>query len=230
MVKDDTPMDILLDQMELYTVKQMRILHGDREKDELKVSIQELTKLYDRALRNRDVNALTLLKDKYNLDDVFKSLNDGLPEITQEEEDAIFGKIFTIIHTVNPKDDRDKILAERQKRYKTDGTWRQRRYGSKKYRTCFSIEPDGTVLFHMGMYLNCLGRQDLLKIWMTGHPKGPKQKLDLIHIGVVGLINAIKEDDATPAILIKFIRERSCDPMPMEDIVDMEDGKIKLVP
>lgn len=82
---DDAPMSVMLEQSTRYTTRQLILLHGDITMLETEPRDIEIIKLYDKAFRLNDVNALTCIVNKYPINMILQGKNNGLPESTEEE-------------------------------------------------------------------------------------------------------------------------------------------------
>ena len=225
--KDETPMAVLLEQMQRYNRKQMLILHGDPVKDGFSVNANELKRLYDHAYKINDMDVIALLVNKYDMVELFKDPDDSLPETTESETKDAFDDIYNMINSINPNDDIEKVKAAHRKRYKPDGTYRPRRYGGKFYRKMFRTDRNGNVSFSMDAYMYSLSMSDLKHMWYVYHPR-QSTLYDMPHITITGMVGLLHNDDRTPDLLLKHMREQTYHPMPMEDILDMEKGIIAM--
>lgn len=221
----DIPISVVLEQSQRYTKNQLRYLYEDV--DISKPSIRHGIKLlYEKAENFKDEFTTTLLANKYDMFALFESDLSGLPQVTKEQTDKAFEDIYEMIKTVNPYDD-DYIIRKREAtiaRNYEDKKRRKRLYGSHSFRTCFK-ETDKGVFFSIKSYLYKTRTETVRMLARALEcPKDIQSKIfpELIEW-------CLKQPFIEQEILSILRLSPDVPPIPLEDIVDMENGKIKMV-
>ena len=221
----DIPISVVLEQSQRYTKNQLRYLYEDV--DTSKPAIRRGIKtLYEKAERFNDEFTTTLLVNKYDMLAMFESDLSGLPQVTKEQTDKAFEDIYEMIKKINPYDD-DYLIKKREAaiaRTYEDNTRKKRRYGSTSFRTCFK-ETDKGVFFSIKSYLYKTRTETVRMLARALEcPKDVQSKIfpELIEW-------CLKQPFIEQEILSILRLSPDVPPIPLEDIVDMEKGKIKMV-
>jgi hypothetical protein len=224
--EDETSPAVLLEQAMLYTKRELVILHGNPEQYGYKVTPKVLLALYNKALDLNDTNALECLVNKYDMGDLFGD-RDYLPEVTPEQADAMFDRIYAAIKTVNPAStigDDSPRCSDMPK----DEIPVKRVYGGRKYHGCFQETENGVVFFLMP-YLLLLPKKTLVAVLREAHPEymvnGVRLNVGCMYSDQIARI-LVREPDTT-ANLCKILRHEghTKHSLPIEDLKDLEAGK-----
>lgn len=182
---DDTPAATLLWQLEKYTKNQLKILHDIPKVLPRK---QDLLNLYNRAVLLKDDNALHILANKYGLYRLLFS--DDLPDVSDEEVDAVIESVEGFIEAINPNLNREKILARRKAKF-----------GKGRYTKYMDYSGDIPKLVAR-KYLKDLTRDQLENtVYHFGIPGYKKMTSDQ-------LIDIILKHDKCKEIIINNIKKR----------------------
>ena len=221
----DIPLSVVLEQSQRYTKNQLRYLYEDV--DTSKPTIRHSIKLlYDKAESLNDEFTMTLLCNKYDMFSIFENDLSGLPQVTKQQTDKAFKDIYNMIKNINPYDD-DYIIRKRDaeiaKHYENNKR-KKRLYGSHSFRTCFK-ETDKGVFFSMKSYLYKTRTENVRMLARALNC--PKDIQASIFPELIDW--CLKQPFVEQEILalLRLCPDRPS--IPLEDIVDMEKGKIKMV-
>ena len=220
----DIPISVVLEQSQRYTKNQLRYLYEDVDTSK-PATRRGIKALYEKAERFNDEFTTTLLVNKYDMLAMFESDLSGLPQVTKEQTDKAFEDIYEMIKKINPYDD-DYIITARDN-YLTkiaNSGVRKRRYGSTSFRTCFK-ETDKGVFFSIKSYLYKTRTETVRMLARALEcPKDIQSKI------FPELIEWCLKQPFVEQELLSILRlSPDVPPIPLEDIVDMENGKIKMV-
>lgn len=222
---ENIPISVVLEQSQRYTRNQLRYLY--EEVDFSNSSIRHGIKLlYDRAEKLNDEFTMTQLSNKYDMFALFERDISGLPQVTKEDTDKAFSEIYQMIKKINPYDDEYLIGRRRYElnRATKDKKGTKRLYGSKRLRSCFKETKDG-VYFSIRTYLYKTRTETVRMVAKA--LDCPKE----VHARTFPeLIEwCLKQPLLEEEILAILRLYPDSIPIPLEDIVDMEKGKIKMV-
>ncbi|MBR0418048.1 MAG: hypothetical protein IJI66_02640 [Erysipelotrichaceae bacterium] len=226
---DETPISVLLEQVMNYTKRQMILLHGDLDDLETEIRDIEIIRLYDRAYRLGDINALTCIVNRFPINMILQGKNNGLPESTEEETKKSFKEIYAVIQSIVPdfqamSEDEREIHDRKRNRRKNNILEENRRPGAAHYRKCFANE-NGKWRFYVRSFLSSIPDQHVMCL-MKQYPDFDKNLFSLLPYQKIDWL--CKHEDLHEKILI-FLRTRSLSCVfSIEDIVDMENGKIEM--
>ena len=220
---NEIPMSVVLEQSQRYTASQMKILYSEQTRTD-RMFKDSVRKLYEKADKCGDDVAINILCSKYDMIAVFEKDLSGLPQVTAEQTDKSFKEIYEMIKSINPYSDDVVIRKRRVALKKNYGKDRKRRYGSNVFCTCFK-ETDHGVYFSLRSYLYKTSTTNIKMIAKA--LDRPKEVLTYI---VPDLINWCLKQPLVKEEVISFLRlYPDGRPIPLEDIVDMENGKIKVI-
>ena len=220
----DIPVSVILEQSQRYTNSQLKYLY-DENITLTPMAKHSIKKLYTKAESLGDETVMDILVNKYDMLAIFDDDVSGLPQVTKESTDKAFKDIYELIKKINPYDD-EVSIAKRDnsiKKYNKKG-YRNRRYGGNVFRDCFK-EIDGKMTFCIRKYLYKTSTENVRNIAkLLDIDKG---KLTILF---PELIELILEEKLLNRTLLRYLRlvPDPC-PIPLEDIVDMEQGKTQMV-
>lgn len=223
MNKSDIPISVILEQTSRYTPSQMKLLYEDNI-DLNKYNANQIKILYRKAEGLHDETTLKIITDKYDMFSIFEDDLSGLPNVSVDDTEKSFEEIYEFIKSINPKCDM-KLINKRNKRIEkiTKKKREHRRYGSSIFRTCYKTNGN-KVIFSMKSYLYKTTPANVYKI--ADMLECPTKVKASIFPEIVDWILIQKDVKETIVIFLRKMPDRC--PIPLEDVVDMENGKITL--
>lgn len=221
---NEIPLAIVLEHSQKYTPAQMQILYGDVSRDDGRYKLQ-IKNLYEKADKLNDNAAMEILSSRYDMTAIFENDISGLPQVTKEQTDKAFDEIYNEIKKINPYVDQYQINKRdmRIRKLYSDNK-RRRMHGSTTFQSCFKIV-DNKVYFSLRSYLYKTSTENVKMIARA--MECPKEVLTYI---VPDLIDWCLKQPFIKEEVISFLRLFPDNkPIPLEDIVDMENGKIIII-
>ena len=217
------PASVILEQSQNYTQRQMRFLYEDNI--DLQPSVRVAIKnLYAKAEKLEDNFTMSILESKYDLISIFERDISGLTQVSKESTEMAFKEIFQFIKKINPYDDETIINRRAYHITKCTKKPRNRVYGSISFRTCFKKTEDG-VIFSIKSYLY-KANHETLDMLLTSLIC-PKDVLTKVFPEKIEWCLQQKRLEKELLMVLRMFPGPF--PIPLEDIVDMENGKIKMV-
>lgn len=213
----DIPVTKVIELSKNYTSRQIELILKDEVCNG--VPPNEVITIYERATKLEDEFVLNLICTNYNLA-LFYQNAFGLPESTLEEANAAFDEIYEFIHKIAKPQDIEKMKRRYRVRKNNNCT---RKYGGKTYAKCFT-KSSNKVIFHIRTYLYRCDGETVRKIaTLLDCPSDIKH--GLIPTLIDWILKQPKVKSVTLAVL-KTIPDKK--PMPLEDVIEIEQGIIEM--
>lgn len=217
----DIPIAKVLEQSQRYTNRQMKYLYEDVKMNPMVA--RGIKNLYEKAERLHDDLVMEIIENKYDMFALYDKDLSGLPEVNEETTRKHFDEIYEMIKKINPYDDQVIILQRENSIKRSRGGIRNRRHGSNAFMCCFK-KVRGQWYFGIKSYLFKTSTDVVRKLAEVLNCE-PSLKTKV----VPEIIDWCVRQNGVEKELLKILRTFPDDyPIPLEDIVDMENGEIRM--
>lgn len=217
-MNDTKKLQKIFEQLDVYTPTQLRILYCDGY--DVDAHITSARSLYIKAMERKDYDTILLLHSKYDLTNVLRiDMTEELPDKDYTKE--TFDSIYASIKEIDSNYDKRQILQRKRERARNGSS---RRYGGKHFRGCFSVTED-EIIFDTRKYLFETTSDNVKTLALALGL--PKERLPDLYLEIIPWI--LEQHDYKLELLKILRNTKEGLPIPLEDIVDMEEGKILML-